>query len=126
MLVDDEEDILSVFSKYLSQQGYNVHAFSSPEIAYEHFKYSPTECAVVISDVRMPGMTGFQLTRKLKELNSDVKVILMSAFQISVSEFQLVLPHAPVDGFLEKPVSLQKLSDLVREQLVLAQASNVP
>ena len=114
MLVDDDEDILSVFSKYFSQQGYNVHAFSNPEMAYEHFKYSPNECAVVISDVRMPGMTGFQLTRKLKELNSDVKVILMSAFEISVAEFRSVLPHAPVDGFLEKPVSLKKLDELVK------------
>lgn len=113
MFVDDDEDILSVFSSYLSQQGYNVHAFSNPEIAFENFRYSPNEYAFVISDERMPGMTGFQLARKVRELNSGVKIILTSAFEISIEEFRSVLPQTPVDEFLEKPVSLKKLGELV-------------
>ena len=119
MVVDDEEDISNIFSSCLTREGYNVHAFSNPEIAFEHFRYSPNECSLIISDVRMPRMSGFQLARKVKELNPKVKVVLTSAFEISMQEFESVLPNAPVDGFLEKPISLKKLCDLVKKQLLL-------
>lgn len=117
MVVDDEEDILSVFSSLLGKKGYNVHAFSNPEIAFEHFRHSPKECSLIISDVRMPKMSGFQLARKVKELNPKVKVILTSAFEINMAEFEKVLPDVQVDGFLDKPVSLKKLSGLLEKHL---------
>ena len=117
MVVDDDEDILSIFSSILGRQGHNVHAFSSPEIALEHFRYSPNECSLIISDVRMPGLNGFQLTRKVKELNPNVKVVLTSAFEINMPEFEKLFPRSPVDGFLEKPVTSKKLIELVDKQL---------
>ena len=117
MVVDDEPDTLGIFTTHLTKEGYNVHAFSNPKIAFEHFRFSPKECALIISDVRMPGMTGFQLTRKARELNPDVKVILTSSFEINMPEFKSVLPNAPVDCFLDKPISLKKLSELVKKQL---------
>jgi two-component system cell cycle sensor histidine kinase/response regulator CckA len=122
MVVDDEEDILSVFSSILSKEGYHVHGFSNPKIAFEHFRYSPKECPLIISDVRMPGLSGFQLARKLKELNPKVKVILTSGFEINMGEFEKVLPNTQIDGFLYKPVSLKKLSVLVEMHLTPALA----
>ncbi|MEO9320914.1 MAG: response regulator [Nitrososphaera sp.] len=117
MLVDDEVDALGVFSAGLKRDGFNVHAFSNPLIALEHFKYSPNECQVLISDVRMPGLSGFQLARKVKEINPHVKVVLTSAFEVNKSEFETVLPDVPVDAFLEKPVSLKQLAETVQKQL---------
>jgi len=117
MVVDDEEDILSIFSSLLTKEGYSVHAFSNPEIAFEHFRYSPQEFSLILSDVRMPKMSGFQLARKVKELNPKVKVVLTSLFEINMSEFEKVLPNSPVDGFLDKPVSMNKLIEMVSKQL---------
>ncbi|MEO9319582.1 MAG: response regulator [Nitrososphaera sp.] len=117
MIVDDEEDSLSVFSTSLKRDGYNVHAFSDPVTALEHFRYSPNECQLIISDVRMPGLSGFQLARKVKEINPKVKVVLTSAFEINPSEFESVLPDVPVDGFLDKPLSLKQLAETVEKQL---------
>jgi len=117
MIVDDEADISKVFSEHLTRSGFNVHSFSNPLMAYEHFKYSPQDCSLVISDVRMPGMTGFQLARKVKELNPNVKVILISAFEIRKEELEMTLPNAQVDGFLTKPVTLKNLSELVEKEL---------
>ena len=115
MIVDDDEDIMTVFGTALKKEGYNVHAFINPVTAYEHFKYAPDDCSLVISKVRMPVMSGFQLARKVKELNPKVKVVLTSAFEINMEEFRSVLPNAKVDGFLEKPVSLAKLRAQVKE-----------
>jgi DNA-binding NtrC family response regulator len=114
MIVDDDEDIMRVFSTSLKKAGYNVHSFLDPMMAYEHFRYSPDDCSLVISDVRMPGMSGFQLARKIKELKPKVKVVLTSAFEINMNEFRTLLPHAKVDGFLEKPISLEMLQELVK------------
>ena len=124
MVVDDTEDILSTFSSLLTREGYSVHAFSNPEVALEHFRYSPQEFSLVLSDVRMPGMNGFQLARKVKELNPKVKVLLTSAFEINMSEFEKVLPSSPVDGFLDKPVSMKKLSEEIKKQLQEAQVAS--
>ena len=65
----------------------------------------------------MPGISGFELARKVKALNPDVKVILTSAFEINMSEFEKMLPNTPIDGFLDKPVQLNKISELVRQEL---------
>lgn len=117
MVVDDDEDALSVFTRFLTRDGHNVHAFSNPEIAFEHFRYSPHECSMVISDVRMPKINGFQLARKVKELNPDVKVILTSSFEINMPEFEKMVPNAPVDGFVDKPIGLKKLSEVVKRHI---------
>jgi len=117
IVVDDDEDILNIFSRLLRKEGYNVHAFSNPVIAFEHYRYSPNECSLIISDVRMPKMNGFQLARKVKELNPDTKVILTSAFEIKMSEFEKILPNAQVDGFLDKPIRLEKLSEIVKAHI---------
>lgn len=117
-IVDDDGDVLSVFKNHLTNEGYNVHAFSDAEAAYEHFRYSPKDFSLMLSDIRMPRMNRFELTRKVKALNPEVKIILMTAFEINKSEAEKVLPSLRVDGFIEKPVSLNNISEVIRKQLV--------
>jgi two-component system response regulator ChvI len=117
MIVDDDEDALRVFSAFLIREGYRVHAFANPEIAIEHFRYSPYECSMILSDVRMPKINGFQLARKVKELNPDVKVVLTSSFEIHQPEFESMVPNAPVDGFVDKPMGLKKLVEVVKQHI---------
>jgi len=109
LIVDDDTDILKIYKDYLTSEAYNVHAFSDAEAAYEHFCYTPKEFSLVLSDIRMPSMNGFKLTRKIKAINSDAKVILMSSFPMSQSEVQTVLPTLRVDGIIDKPIILKTL-----------------
>jgi CheY-like chemotaxis protein len=55
----------------------------------------------------MPGMSGFEYCRNVKELRPEAPVILMSAFEINQSEFSKLMPHTPADGFVNKPVTLK-------------------
>lgn len=114
-LVDDDEDILTIIRKALEQDGFGVHDFSDPKKALDHFLRDGKDCTVVISDIRMPGMTGFALCRKVKESRPQMPVILMSAFEMGRSEFAKVMPHTTVDGFIQKPVSLKQLKELVNQ-----------
>lgn len=114
VLVDDNEDILKIFREYLAAKGYTVHAFSNPLTAYEHVKYSPKEFAALITDIRMPELNGLQLATKVKELNSDIKIILMTAFDFIMSEREAFAKSTPILGVIELPFSLDKVDELLK------------
>jgi YesN/AraC family two-component response regulator len=63
----------------------------------------------------MPGMNDYELIRKAKEIDKQVKVVLMSAFEIEDKEFHNILPDIKVDAFLQKPFSIQQLNNVVEE-----------
>jgi YesN/AraC family two-component response regulator len=58
----------------------------------------------------MPGLSGIQLAKKVKEINPAVKTVLMTAFEIRDSEFSKVFPSTPVDGFVQKPIGIKELT----------------
>src|SRR4029079_16344124 len=96
LLVDDEQDILLIMKKALT--GQDVTGFSDPRAAFNTIKNNPEEYCILVVDVRMPGMNGFELAREAKKLNENIKVILMTAFEVHISELKQVLPSTRVDG----------------------------
>jgi DNA-binding NtrC family response regulator len=113
LIVDDDTEILTIFKKSLELAGYSTYGFSNPVAALEHFRRNSRAYQIVISDIRMPGMSGFQLIREIRRMNKDVKIILTSAFEISMSEFRTVLPSLRIDGLVEKPIGLDKLKTII-------------
>jgi len=112
LIVDDELDIVVIFRHALSKYGYTVFGFTDPALALEHFKSNAKDYALVISDVRMPQMSGFELAAKVKAIKPDTKVVLMSAFEVTDLEFST----SPVEAnnFLRKPVDIKTLVQKVR------------
>ena len=107
LVVDDELDIVLIFKQALSRQGYTVFGFTDPLLALEHFKANSTDYGLVITDVRMPRMSGFELAAKIKVIKPDAKVVFMSAFEISDLEFSI--PGIKINDFLRKPVDVKTL-----------------
>jgi two-component system, OmpR family, response regulator ChvI len=79
LIVDDEPDITLTLGKGLEQGGYDVQVFNDPLVALSNFK--PDIYDLLILDIKMPNMTGFELYRKLKEIDSKVKVCFITAFE---------------------------------------------
>jgi DNA-binding NtrC family response regulator len=113
LIVDDDQDIVHVLKIGLQQNGFLVEGFTNPEEALQSFKSNAESYCLLVSDVRMPGLTGIQLARKVKEINPNVKVVLMTAFEIRDDEFSMVFPSTKVDGFVQKPVGIRELTDKV-------------
>jgi DNA-binding response OmpR family regulator len=113
MIVDDEADILLVLQKGLENNGFKVAAFSDPVDALEHFTMNQDHIDLVITDARMPVMSGFQLVREIKKLRESVPLIMISAFEIHKSEFDRVLPSTHIDGFMTKPFHLSEVMKVV-------------
>ncbi len=113
LIVDDESDVLTIFKKSLELAGHSTYGFVNPVAALEHFRQDPKAYQIIITDVRMPGMTGLQLASEVRKIKWGVKIILMSSFEINMPEFKRVLPSLNIDGIFDKPVGLDKLNAII-------------
>jgi DNA-binding NtrC family response regulator len=113
LIVDDDPDIVQVLKLGLLKNGFLVDGFTNPEEALQSFKSNANNFRVVVSDVRMPELSGIQLARKLKEVNPGVKVVLMTAFEIRDNEFSKVFPSTSIDGFVQKPIGIRELTNKI-------------
>jgi DNA-binding response OmpR family regulator len=113
LVVDDDPDILQVLKLGLLKNRFLVNAFTNPEEALESFKSDAESYCLVLSDVRMPVFSGIELARKVKAINANVKVMLMTAFEIRDNEFSIMFPSTQVDGFVQKPVGIKDLTSKV-------------
>jgi DNA-binding response OmpR family regulator len=114
-MIEDEVDIATIIKKGLERKGYTVHEYNDPTKAWEYFQENGRNCTIVLSDVRMPAMNGFEFCRKVKTLRPAAPVILMTAFEINQSEFDTVMPSTRADGFIQKPISIKNLVALVEK-----------
>jgi DNA-binding NtrC family response regulator len=114
VVVDDELDIVNQIKRSLEAvDGFKACAFTDPFAALEHFNSGCKDHHIVISDIRMPGMNGYEFVKQIKKINPQVKIILMSSFEIKDNELLDVLSDVKVDTFLQKPFSLDILTNIV-------------
>ena len=112
-MVDDEADLAYLFRDALGTiEGVDVFAFTDPLMALEHFKFNYGKYRCVITDYRMPSMNGVELLDKVREINPDVKRILVSAFEMNDDLFKDC--HS-IDEFLSKPIILSELIKVVKQ-----------
>jgi DNA-binding NtrC family response regulator len=114
LIVDDDIDILTVTGRSLEHAGFKVHAFVDPLTALHHVRNDCKYCQVLVSDIRMPGLTGFQLVRKVKDLRPEMKVIMMTMFEVNKPEFEAVFPSTPIDAVIRKPFTPSQLVEKIR------------
>ena len=78
LVVDDERDIANQIKRSLeSVDGFKACTFTDPFAALEHFNLGYEDHQIVISDIRMPGMNGYEFLKQVKNINPQVKVIFM-------------------------------------------------
>jgi DNA-binding response OmpR family regulator len=125
MLVDDEKDILSTVKRGLeSNNTFKVDTFPSGEAALQAFESHPENYYdLVITDIRMPKMNGFELYRSIKEKNQSMKIAFITAFEINKEEFNKVMPSVNVIDFISKPVSISNLITKLKTMLTSYQQS---
>jgi DNA-binding NtrC family response regulator len=119
-IVDDDIGTTIFFHEALRQNidGISVFPFNDPIMAFEHFTENKENYVLVISDLRMPNLNGLELLKKVKTLNPKVRTILMSAYNFEEEEsYQKYMNEAVIDSTLEKPVTMNRLSQRVREEL---------
>ena len=110
MVVDDEEELAHLFMELLKGSGYNTVAFTDPLLALEHFRSDPEQYSFILSDLRMPGMNGIELAKRIRDYNSRVKILLITAFyDIENQNNDADLKEANISNVLKKPIKLTEL-----------------
>lgn len=108
-------DLLVVYKKALELSGLIVSAFADPLKALDEFKVNYSKYDIVMTDIRMPNMDGYELINEFKKINSKIKVIFVTAQDVSKSDVLSKLNDGiSIDEFINKPVSLEKLKQAVK------------
>jgi DNA-binding response OmpR family regulator len=119
MVVDDDEDILLTIKAGLEEKGFKIHSFNTAESALEAFEQHPRDYYdLVLTDIYMPNMNGFALYLCLKEKNSSLKIVFMTAFDIPIEEFRAVVPSVELNDIIKKPFSISDLATRIRYILI--------
>ena len=119
-VVDDDLNTTELFHVALSENinGISVVSFNDPVIALEHFAANKDAYVLVISDLRMPGLNGLELLKKVKSSNPKVRTILMSAYNFDEDLlFLKYMEEGIIDSSIDKPVTINRLCQRVRDEL---------
>ena len=117
IVVDDEIELATLFKTFLRKEGYDTTSFSDPLIALEYFKDTFDKHSLIITDLRMPGLNGIELAKRIRQLNSKIKIFLMTAFDISDLENNSDYKAAGIDTIMQKPVHLSNLREIINTVL---------
>jgi two-component system cell cycle sensor histidine kinase/response regulator CckA len=120
MVVDDDFDITTLVKITLQKNGFkNVFAFTKPLLALEHFKINLKDYSLVIADIRMPEMNGFEFAREVSRVKPEIKVLLMTAFDINDDTLvnMNMKYNNNIGGIIQKPVSSAKLAKMTMAQI---------
>jgi len=116
MLIDDDPSISFLFTQYLKSAGMVVEPFTDPEKALAHFIESDyRHYDLVITDIRMSSLNGFELYQQLKSLDPNLRVIFVTALDIA-EEITTLLPEVKLSQFIIKPVNPSVLINSVKQQ----------
>ena len=115
LLIDDDPSISFLFTQYLRSAGMVVDSFTDPEKALTHFIESDYRYYdLVITDIRMTQLNGFELYQQLKTLDPNVQIIFVTALDIA-QEITTLLPEIKLNQFLIKPVNPNVLINSVKQ-----------
>ena len=109
LVVDDEEELSTLFQHAIDAMGLDTISFTDPLPAFQYFKDNPNKIQLVITDLRMPGISGLELAKKVRELNHAVKIFLMTAFDTRDLENNSDYVSARIDKLIQKPVRFSEL-----------------
>lgn len=109
MVVDDDEELARIFRELLKGSGFNSVSFADPLSALQHFRMNPQEYWLVIADLKMPNLNGIDLAKRMRNVSSSVKILLITGFfddeYLNSEDFK----EARISEVLHKPVKLKEL-----------------
>ena len=116
-MIDDEPDIIYSIKKVLENNGFVVDSYNDPTLALSNFKLGLYD--LLLLDIRMPKMNGFELYQKMREIDSNVKICFLTASELFYEEYRRldVYPRLNKERFIQKPIRTEELIHQLNEIL---------
>ena len=115
LIVDDEPSITQTFELGLRQFGFQVDTYNNPISALASYKAGKYD--LLLFDIRMPIMNGFELYKEIRKSDEQVKICFITAYEIDNNDFTKSFPTMTLRHFIKKPISLDKLANELREKI---------
>jgi DNA-binding response OmpR family regulator len=110
LLVDDEPDLNLTIKMILEENGFKVDSFTDPLVALENFKEEAGMYDLLILDMKMPGINGFELYRQIKKIDDKVKVCFLTAGEMDYEQFRKeLIPALDNNCYIQKPIETEML-----------------
>ena len=123
LIVDDDHDIALFYKMALERVGFSVDVFSDPLKSFSSYRTGVYE--LLLLDVRMPQMSGFELYSKIKGIDDTVKVCFITAFEDYHNEFKKLFPHLDEsECYIKKPITMQDLIRIVKSRIECDKSRN--
>lgn len=115
MVVDDDEDIRILTMDLLESFGYTAHSFKNGEEALVRFKLNPNHFDLIITDMTMPRMTGYELAKEILQTRKKMPIILCTGYSETISKTRAL--EMGIRKYLQKPLQNKDLLFTIREVL---------
>ncbi len=115
LLVDDDKKVAFMEQHMLEKLGYHVTCHLESPKALGAFEQSPQDFDMVITDLTMPELTGYQLSEEISKIRSDIPIVLCTGYGEHINKKKYDLKG--IKGFLNKPVGVKEVSNLIRDIL---------
>lgn len=117
LIVDDEEDITSLLRKALEKHGFVVTTYNDPAEVLSDFRAGVYD--LVLLDIKMPKMDGFQLYQELQKIDNKTKICFMTAFEIYYDALKEMFPDSYSSiCFVKKPFAMQDFVKRIAKEMV--------
>jgi DNA-binding response OmpR family regulator len=116
LIVDDEVDIANFFKLALEHAGFSADMYNDPMKSLSSYKAGVYD--LLLLDIRMPKMSGFELYDNIKKIDDNVNVCFVTAFEEYYNEFRKRFPHSEkTEWFIKKPIGVEELIRRVKSRL---------
>jgi two-component system, OmpR family, response regulator ChvI len=116
LIVDDEEDITWILKKGLEKYGYEIDVFNDPLLALSSFRAGSYD--LILLDIRMPKMDGFELYQRIIQLDSKAKACFMTAFEVYYDALKELFPDSYESiCFIRKPIAIQDFVKRISKEM---------
>jgi CheY-like chemotaxis protein len=109
LLIDDEPDVIYTTRKVLEINGFMVDSYTDPTLALSNFR--PGLYDLLLLDIKMPKINGFDLYQKMTEIDSNVKICFLTASELFYEEYRRLdaYPRLDKEYFIQKPIRSEEL-----------------
>lgn len=116
LVVDDEPDVVVTIKIGLEDTGvFEVYAYTDPEKALRDFQ--PSFYDYVLIDIKMPKMSGYELSDKIKKIDCNVKGCFITALEINYNAIKELFPILEMECYIKKPIAIDYLIKKINDEL---------
>ena len=117
LIVDDDIYITYTFKTGLESYGFEVDTYNNPLLALSKFRRNFYDLLLV--DIRMPDMSGFELSQKIRKKDRTIKICFITAFEVYYQALLEVYRNLDFKCFIKKPITIQQLAERIEMELAI-------